>query len=159
MKLTAVKLTQDGFAPFGSYFNIYDVDQNMQGDFSYYPDVTAALLGSNSLTGFSVCGINKREMKVDVVEMHENTEEVEFCMSCDSVVLAGECSGNIPDLSKFKAFVVPKDTLVRFKRKVWHYVPFPLKDIRAMVLTALPPFTYTNDSVVVNLDETIEIER
>lgn len=159
MKIEVQELSAESFAPFGSYFNIYDVDTDMEGDFSYYPDVTAALLGSSSLVGFSVCGVNKREMKVDIVEMHEDTEEIEFCMSCDCVILAGEESGKTPDIGKFVAFLVPKDTLVRFKRKVWHFVPFPLEDMRAMVLTALPPFTYTNDSVVVSLDETITIEQ
>lgn len=158
MKVKVQELTNEKFAPFGSYFNIYDVDTGRQGDFSYYPDVTAAFLGVGSLAGFSVCGINKRQMVVDVVEMHEDTEEIEFCMSCDSVVLVGEVSGCIPDMSKFAAFLVRKDTLVRFKRKVWHFVPFPMQDMRAMVMTVLPPFTYTNDSVVVSLQEQIIIE-
>jgi len=158
MKIKAKELSPEGFAPYGSYFNIYDVDTEREGDFNYYPDVAAGLFAGNSLVGFSVCGIEKREMKVDLVEMHEDTEEIEFCMTCGSVVLAGQQSGDKPDLKKFEAFIVPKDTLIRFKRKVWHFVPFPLEDKRAMVLTALPPFTYTNDSVVVNLAETIEIE-
>jgi len=158
LKIGVEKLTQEGFAPFGSYFNIHDVDNDMNGDFSYYPDM-AAMSAGIGLTGFSVCGINQRAMKVEVVEMHEHTEEVEFCMGCDSVVLAGERSGNIPDSEKFKAFMVPKDTLLRFKRHVWHFVPFPLEDTRMMVLTALPPFTYTNDAVVVRLEEPIEIEH
>ena len=61
-------------------------------------------------------------------------------------------------MDKFEAFIVPADTLIRFKKKVWHFVPFPLEEKRAMVLTALPPFTYTNDSVVVELSEEIQIE-
>ena len=157
MKVKVQELNSEKFAPFGSYFNIYDVDTGREGDFSYYPDETAALLGG-SLAGFSVCGINMREMVVDVVEMHEDSEEIEFCMTCDSVILVGHESGRVPEITKFEAFLVPKDTLVRFKRKVWHFVPFPQQDVRAMVLTVLPPFTYTNDSVVVNLPETIEIE-
>jgi ureidoglycolate hydrolase len=158
MKVKVQELTSEKFAPFGSYFNIYDVDTGSKGDFSYYPDVSAALLGSGSLAGFSVCGVNKREMVVDVVEMHEDTEEIEFCMTCDSVIIVGQESGKVPEITKFTAFLVRKDTLIRFKRKVWHFVPFPTEDVRAMVLTVLPPFTYTNDSVVVNLAETIEIE-
>lgn len=159
MIIKAKQLSPEGFSPYGSYFNIYDVDTQREGDFNYYPDVTAGLFAGNSLIGFSVCGISKREMKVNMVEMHKNTEEIEFCMTCDSVVLAGQESGKEPDLKKFEAFLVPKDTLIRFKRKVWHFVPFPLEDTRAMVLTALPPFTYTNDSVVVTLNETIIIEQ
>jgi ureidoglycolate hydrolase len=158
MKIKAKKLSAEGFAPYGSYFNIYSVDSQREGDFNYYPDVTAGMFGSGNLVGFSVCGINKREMQTDIVEMHNDTEEIEFCMSCDSVVLAGKESDSKPCMEGFEAFLVPKDTLIRFKRKVWHFVPFPLEDIRAMVLTALPPFTYTNDSVVAKLDERIEIE-
>ena len=157
MKLKVSELSQEAFAPFGSYFVMDETDKDKNGDLSYYPDVTAALLGSGSLTGFSVCGINKRPMRADIIEIHEHTEEAEFIMG-DCILLAGARSGYKPDTASFKAFFVPRNTLVRFKRFVWHYAPYPLSDERVMVLTVLPPYTHLNDSVVVHLDEAIEID-
>lgn len=157
MKLKVEKLTAGAFSPYGSYFNIYDVDNEKEGAFSYYPDAAAVLFENGSLAGLSVCGINKRDMVVDTVEIHEHTEEAEFIINADCAVLAGGRSGLMPDPSSFKAFLVPKGTMIRFKQYVWHFVPFPIEDERAMVLTVLPPFTYTNDSIVVRLQEKIEL--
>ena len=158
MEIKAEPITAEKFAPFGSYFNIYDADKNQSGDFSYYPDLAASYIGGGSLAGFSVCGINKRDMIMDVVEMHENTEEVEFLINGTNIVLVGERSGSKPDMSRFKAFIVPAGTLLRFKRYIWHYVPFPVGDERTMVLTSLPPFAYTNDAVVEHLIESVIIK-
>jgi ureidoglycolate hydrolase len=96
-------------------------------------------------------------MVAGVVEMHENTEEVEFIINGTNIVLAGERSGLKPDVRRFRAFIVSAGTLLRFKRYVWHYVPFPASDERTMVLTSLPPFTYTNDAVVEHLADPISI--
>lgn len=158
MRVKVQQLTAADFAPFGTYFNMYDIDKSNGGDFSYYPDITAALSDNSNYTGFSVCRINKREMTVKLVEIHEHTEEVEVLFDSTCAVLVGERSGNSPDMSKFKAFIVPPSTLLRFKKFVWHYVPFPVDNVKAMALTVLPPFTYTNDAIVVELDETIELE-
>jgi ureidoglycolate hydrolase len=158
MRIKAQALTQSAFAPYGSYLNMDEADADHEGPFSYYPDLTAALIEHGSLVGFSACGINPGPMRADMVEHHEHTEEAEFIIDGDCAVLAGERSGAVPGLASFKAFIVPKRTLIRFKRYVWHYVPFPLSDARVAVLTVLPPYTYTNDSVVVRLDEAVEIE-
>lgn len=158
MVIKVEPLTDQAFAPFGSCFNIYDIDTDKAGEFSYYPDLAAAYIGGGSLAGFAACGINKREMKTEVVEMHENTEEIEFIINGDNIVIAGERSGLAPDTAKFKAFLVKAGTLIRFKRFVWHGVPYPLTDERTMVLTSLPPFTYTNDAVVVTLEDAFTIK-
>lgn len=158
MRIKAEPITAHSFSLYGSYFNTFDVDKDRAGDFSYYPDLAAAYIGGGSLAGFAVCGINKREMMTDVVEMHEHTEEVEFQINGESIVMTGARSGLIPDLSSFKAFIVQAGTLLRFKRGVWHYVPYPLHDERIMVLTSLPPFTYTNDAVVCKLTEPVYID-
>lgn len=34
MKLKALEISAEAFSAFGSYFNIYDVDENTDGDFS-----------------------------------------------------------------------------------------------------------------------------
>jgi ureidoglycolate lyase len=157
MKVKIEKLTPAAFADFGSYFNIYEVDSDKSGDFAYYPDQAAVLFDNSNLTGLSVCGINKRKMVVDILEIHEHTEEAEFIIDADCAVLVGGRSGYTPDSSLFKAFLVPKGTLIRFKKFVWHFVPFPVDSVRAMVMTVLPPYTYTNDGFVVRLEEAVEL--
>jgi ureidoglycolate lyase len=158
MRIKAEPITAQAFAPYGTFFNVYDMDKNHEGDFAYYPDLAAAYIGGGSLAGFALCGINKREMTANIVEMHENTEEVEFLVNGDNVVLAGARSGNAPDLATFRAFHVKPGTLIRFKRFVWHYVPYPVNNERTMVLTSLPPFTYTNDAVVCTLSDPVFID-
>lgn len=158
MKIKVQQLTPDDFSPFGTYFNIYDIDKSKGGDFSYYPDITAALSDNSNYTGFSVCRINKRPMIVKAVEIHEHTEEVEVLFDSSCAVLVGERSGYSPDITKFRAFLVPPNTLLRFKKFVWHFVPYPVDGEKAMALTVLPPYTYTNDALVVELDKPIELE-
>ena len=158
MRIKAEPITSQAFAPYGSYFNIFDVDKDKDGDFAYYPDLAAAYIGGGSLAGFAVCGINRRDMKTDAVEMHEHTEEVEFLINGENIVLAGARSGQTPDPATFRAFYVKPSTLIRFKRFVWHYVPYPIQDERTMVLTSLPPFTYANDAVVCTLSDPVYID-
>lgn len=158
MNIKTSELTAPEFSAYGNYVVLNEIDCNKTGAFTFYPDQVIGLFGSNSLAGFGVCGINKRAMIVETVEMHENTEEVVFLAGCDSIMLVGERSGLTPDLSKFKAFLMPKDCLVRIKKHIWHSVPFPVEDIRMMAIAVLPPYTYANDSVVINLAEPIEIE-
>lgn len=78
MRIKAQALTQSAFAPYGSYLNIDEADTDHEGPFSYYPDLTAALIEYGSLVGFSACGINPGPMRADMVEHHEHTEEAEF---------------------------------------------------------------------------------
>lgn len=157
MKIKVSELNAQEFSVYGTYANTREIDCDHTGEFSFYADQVIGLFGNNSLTGFGICGISKRAMIVDTVEMHESTEEVVFLTGCESVMLVGERSGFTPNLSNFKAFLMPKDCLVRVKRYIWHFVPFPVDDIRMMAIAALPPHTYTNDSVVFHLDEPIEI--
>jgi len=158
VRIKVEKLTPEAFSEFGSYVNVYETDKNKDGDLSYYADQTAMLSDHCNLAGFSVCGLNKRPMRMDILEIHEHTEEAEFIVDGDCALMAGGRSGYKPDSASFKAFLIPKGTLVRFKKFVWHFAPFPVDRDRVMALTVLPPFTYTNDTIVVKLEEAIELE-
>ena len=65
-----------------------------------------------------------------------------------------------PDLSKTKAFILPKNFWFRIKTGVWHFCPFAANDKDTMgycLYCLLPPFAYTNDTFLVDLKKEIEV--
>ena len=65
--------------------------------------------------------------------------------------------GKEPDLSKVKAFILPKFNWARIKRGVWHYGQYPINDNDVIGWCLLPPYTYQNDTVISKLNEPLEI--
>jgi len=60
-------------------------------------------------------------------------------------------------LSKFEAFILPKNNWYRTKRGVWHWAPFPIEEDNVLGWCLLPPYAYTNDSIAIRLSDPIRI--
>lgn len=158
MKIKVSALSEEAFVPYGSYMLLEESDKDKTSTISFYPEKVVGLFEFSNMPSVSVLAFSKREFVIDVTEKHEHTEEIFGGFSTDTLFHVAAPSGDVPVPSQFKAFLLPKGGYVRVKRNVWHHAPFSLTDERAVGIVILPPFTYTHDCFVVNLDEKIQIE-
>jgi hypothetical protein len=101
--------------------------------------------------------LEQREFQTDTAEMHRQTEEIIGGFQQDVVFHVALPSDDPPKAADFRGFRLPAGGFVRLKRKVWHHAPFPVDRGQVRGIVILPPFTYTHDSIVIRLEEKIEI--
>lgn len=112
--------------------------------------------------GFSPLVVKKpNELKITAVEYHTTTNEVIIPLDDDMILHVAEPSGGVPITDKTKAFLVPKNTVVKLKACIWHLAPLPYKKDILTALIVLPECTYINDCKVVELtpEEQFVIEK
>ena len=78
-------------------------------------------------------------------------------MALATMTAAATPPGAPVPLDRFRAFRVPKGTMVCLRPGVWHHAPFAVGGGPANVLIALPERTYANDCTVVELAEDEQI--
>lgn len=161
-----IKITElsiQNFQPFGYYKYLFSQNEEKIGEppIEYFRDMIQQDLGNNTTVSYSICKIQDREKKIDVLEYHSRTAEVILPLDNDMIVFVAPATPSAnPPLEKMKAFIIPKGTLIVLKRGVWHHAPFTKNDENLNILVALPERTYANDAVVVKLkkEEYIYIE-
>ena len=161
-KIKLEKLTKSAFAPFGEYYDFskpsgYTLDGELH---NFYPDRLSAYFGKN--VGFSPLVVKKPdEMKITQAEYHTTTCEILFPLTDDMILHVAPPSNGKPVPEHTKAFLVPKNTMVKLNACVWHLAPLPAKKDNITVMVVLPECTYINDCTVVNLkeDEQFIIEK
>jgi ureidoglycolate hydrolase len=158
MKIKTLALSEEVFAPYGSYMLLDESDKDKTARISFYPEKVVGLFEFSNMPSVSVLAFSKRDFIIDVTERHEHTEEIFGGFTTDTIFHVAAAGGAVPDPSLFKAFLLPKGGYVRLKRNVWHHAPFAVADERAVGVVILPPFTYTHDCLVVKVDERIQIE-
>ena len=155
-------LTRDAFAPFGEFYNMANPDgYPLCGAIhQFYPDrMTTACQGR---LAFSPLVVKKSEpMVITQQEYHTTTEELMLPLDDDIIVHIAPASGGAVVTDHAKAFLVPKNTLVKLKAAVWHLAPLPATKDQVTVMIILPECTYANDCPVVDLspDEQFEIVK
>ena len=148
------KLTKEAYAPYGEFYTMDSPDGHaLCGEIHrFYPDRVTAYQGHNA--GFSAITVKKPEkMLITQVEYHTTTAELIMPLSGDMIVHVAEPSAGTPITEKTKAFLVPKNTLIKMKAGVWHLAPLPAEDDVLAALIVLPECTYMNDCTVVDLTE------
>ena len=146
------KLSKSAFAPYGEYYTMTKpTGHSLDGEIhSFYPDRVVAFF--DKPTAFSPLVVKKpSEMKITQVEYHTTTNEVIIPLDDDMIIHVAEPSGGKPIPEKTKAFLVPKNTVVKLKACIWHLAPLPNKKDSLTALIVLPECTYINDCVVVDL--------
>ena len=144
-------LTRDAFAPFGEFYDFSNPDgYPLCGEIhKFYPDrLTTTCAGR---LAFSPLVVKKpQSMVITHQEYHTSTEEL---------MLPLDASGGAVVTDHAKAFLVPKNTLVKLKAAIWHLAPLPATKDQVTVMIILPECTYANDCPVVDLsaDEQFEI--
>ena len=103
---------------------------------------------------FSPILVKKPErMLVNAVEYHTTTAEIIIPLNDDMILHVSEPSAGKPITDRTKAFIVPKNTLIKMKSCVWHLAPLPKSEDKLYAMIILPECTYINDCTVVDLKE------
>ena len=153
-------LTHDAFAPFGEFYSMANPDgYALAGEIHrFFPDrMTTACRGR---LAFSPLVVEKpARMIITQQEYHVSTEELILPLDDDMILHVTPASGGRVVTDHAKAFLVPKNTLVKIKAAVWHLAPLPATREQLTALIILPECTYAIDCPVVDLspDEQFEI--
>ena len=148
------KLTHKDFAPYGAFYNMGSPQgHSLNGEIhKFFPDRLSAY--HNGQVGFSPILVKKPDkMIVKQVEYHTTTCEIIMPLNDDMILHVAEASAGVPITDKTKAFLVPKNTMVKMNACIWHLAPLPAKKDELVAMIVLPECTYMNDCKVVDLKE------
>lgn len=161
-KIKVEQLSKQAFAPFGAYYDMANPDgYALRGELhAFYPDRLTAY--HDGQVAFSPITVKKPDvMKVTQVEYHTTTCEIIMPLSDDMILHVAPPSAGKPLPELTKAFIVPKNTLIKMNACVWHLAPLPANADSLTAMIILPECTYMNDCIVVDLkeDEQFIIEK
>ena len=158
-QIKAEKLTIEAFAPFGEFFSFSEpTGYSLNGELHrFFPDRILSNVVGNM--GMSPILVKKPEKYVVTMqEYHTTTAEVIFPINDDMVLhVAPRTAGTLAN-DWAKAFIVPKNTMVKMYAGVWHLAPLPLNKDELQAIIILPECTYANDCTVVELPEDQQFE-
>jgi len=155
-------LTHEAFTPFGQFYTM-DQPQGyaLCGELhQFFPDRLVA--DSTHRVGYSPILVKKPEkMVITQQEYHTTTWEMILPMNDDMILHVAPASAGTPVTDLAKAFLVPKNTLVKMNAAIWHLAPLPANAEQLAAMIILPECTYANDCTVVDLkpEEQFEIVK
>lgn len=158
-QIKAEKLTIEAFAPFGEFCSFSDPEgYSLNGALHrFYPDrILSNVVGNMGMSPILV----KKPEKYTVTqqEYHTTTAEVIFPINDDMILhVAPRSAGNLAN-EYAKAFIVPKNTMIKMYAGVWHLCPLPVHEDVLQAIIILPECTYANDCTVVDLPEDQQFE-
>lgn len=156
MKKVAQVMTHENFWKYGTFMTWEEVDVKNDPVNFYRDDSMVAKLGC-PLTAVTLQGVSPRPFEITRSEYHNDTEEIYGGFEEDVIMHVGLPSES-PKAEDLELFILPAHAYCRIKRKVWHMAPFALGDKRIHGIVILPPYTYTHDCFVKELDEPITFE-
>jgi len=161
-KIKAEKLSLETFKDFGTYADFLEPSGPRLGDApcEFYRDMLIQTFETSGSIAYSVCKVGQRPLIIAETENHFNTGEAMLPLDGDVIMHVGPAS-KAPDYEKYRAFHVPKGTLIIFRPGVWHHAPFVTGDKPVNLLVGLPEMTYAKDCYVIELkgEDRIEIEK
>ena len=86
-------------------------------------------------------------------EYHTTTWEMILPLNDDMILHCAPASAGTPVGEHAKAFIVPKNTLVKMNAAIWHLAPLPATKDELAAMIILPECTYANDCTVVDLPQ------
>ena len=161
-KMKVEALTKEAFAPFGAYYDMTAPEgYPLSGELHrFFPDRLTTC--TDGLLAFSPILVKKpAEMKVTAIEYHTTTAELILPLNDDMILHVAPPSAGKPLPEYTRAFLVPKNTLIKMEPCVWHLAPLPANVDELCAMIVLPSCTYMNDCTVVDLtpDEQFIIEK
>ncbi len=147
-------LTKEDFSPFGSYYDMANPDgYALRGELhAFFPDRLLAY--HDGQVAFSPILVKKPDvMKVTQIEYHTTTSEIIMPLNDDMILHVAPPSAGKPLPEYTKAFLVPKNTIIKMNACVWHLAPLPANADELTAMIVLPECTYMNDCIVVDLKE------
>ena len=153
-------LTHDAFAPFGQFYPMAEPQgYALCGALHrFFPDRLVA--DSDHRVGYSPILVKKPEkMIITQQEYHTTTWEMIMPLDDDMILHVAPASGGTPVTELAKAFLVPRNTLIKMNAAIWHLAPLPANAEELAAMIILPECTYANDCTVVDLkpEEQFEI--
>ena len=144
-------LTYENFQKYGDFVRLDQVSPEKyqrigQAPVEFYPDLILQNLGSPIL-GVSLCRVFPRDLKVELTEHHNYTEEGNLPLDGDVYMHVGLATQEVEEM-EVEVFEVPKLTFVRLKIGVWHHALYAKGDKPVNVLVLLAERTYHNDCEV-----------
>lgn len=158
-KVKVQPLTREAFSQFGEFYDMVNPDgYALTGAIhKFFPDrMTSCCQGR---LAFSPLVVNKpQKMIITQQEYHTTTEELILPLNDDMIIHVAPASGGKVVTDFAKAFLVPKNTLVKLKTAIWHLAPLPAAKEQLTALIILPECTYANDCPVVDLSPEEQFE-
>ena len=157
--IKAIPLTREEFAPFGQFYTMDKPEgYALCGELhAFYPDRVTA--DSNHRLGFSPIVVKKPEkMIITQQEYHTTTWEMIMPLDDDMILHVAPASAGAVVTDLAKAFIVPKNTLIKMNAAIWHLAPLPANNDKLTAMIILPECTYANDCTVVDLAEEEQFE-
>lgn len=159
LTVKAEPITNEAFAPFGKFYNMSDPQgYALTGELHrFFPDRLTA--GAWSNMAFSPILVNKPDkMIITQQEYHTTTWEIILPLNDDMILHVAPASAGKAVNEFAKAFIVPKNTLVRINAAIWHLCPLPASKEQLNAMIVLPECIYANDCTVVDLPEEQQFE-
>ena len=91
-------------------------------------------------------------------EYHTTTWELIMPLDDDMIIHVAPASGGAVVTDYTKAFIVPKNTIIKLNAAIWHLAPLAANNDSLTALIVLPECTYANDCTVVDLKEDEQFE-
>ena len=157
--IKAMPITHEEFAPFGQFYSMGNPDgYSLSGEIhKFFPDRIVA--DSNHRIGYSPITVKKPEkMIITQQEYHTTTWEMILPLDDDMILHCAPASAGRVVTDDVKAFIVPKNTLVKMNTAIWHLAPLPANNDMLTAMIILPECTYMNDCTVVDLKEDEQFE-
>lgn len=153
-------LTIESFAPYGAFCRMDKPEgYALCGEIhQFFPDRLTA--DSSHRVGYSPILVKKPErMIITQQEYHTTTWEMILPLDDDMILHCAPASAGTPVTHLAKAFLVPKNTLIKMNAAIWHLAPLPANKEQLTAMIILPECTYANDCTVVDLkpEEQFEI--
>lgn len=160
--IKAEPISHENFAPFGQFYPMGAPEgYALCGELhSFFPDRLIA--GARPDVGYSPILVKKPQRYcITQQEYHTTTWEMILPLNDDMILHCSPASGGVPANDYARAFLVPKNTLVKINPAVWHLAPLPAKADTLSAMIILPVCTYANDCTVVDLtpEQQFEIVR
>lgn len=152
-------INHENFAPFGQFYDMANPDgYALCGEIhKFYPDRVTA--DSEKRVGYSPIVVQKPEkMIITQMEYHNTTWEMIIPLDDDMIIHCAPASAGAVVTEHAKAFIIPKNTLVKINTAIWHLAPLPVNNDKLTAMIILPECTYALDCTVVDLKEDEQFE-
>lgn len=160
-KIKAQKLTREGFAEFGAYFDFRNPSgYSLKGEtFEFFRDPLSIHANGSAPFRFSGLQVKKNpDLTFKGMEYHDHTGEVQMPVDDDTVLVVAPANGGDIVPEEVRAFIVPQGVMVILKQATWHDAMVPVSRDRVNILIGLPERVYHNDLVAKPLPEPGAVE-
>lgn len=125
---------------------------------SFYGNL--GLLHMRASFELGICTFDKRELSVNKLEQHRNSQEMLYAVDDDFIVVVcpANPSGGEPDESLIQALHVRRGEGLILDQGTWHWVPYPLRR-SSYALVGFAKDTAERDMSFYDLKEEVHLKR